>query len=71
MASWEEAQPGQMIQTDQRAIPYVTIKYNVLYVKWVGGERGDVWSDGICHPESPLGVMGLCSPGDGATPACP
>lgn len=39
MASWEGAQPGQMIPTDQRAIPYVTIKYNVLYVKW-GEEKG-------------------------------
>lgn len=48
MARWEEAQPGQVIQTDQSDIPYIATEHHVQYVKWGDeGERGDVQSEGI------------------------
>ena len=68
--SWEATQLGQRTPTDQRDIPYHMTSCSAYRA---GGRRrkgGDIWSDGICLPKSPLRVTEPCFPGDGWAPAC-
>ena len=67
--SWEGTQLGQLTQTDQRDMPDHRMSGSA-YKLGKKKEWGDVQSDGVCLPKSPLRVMEPCFPGDGCTPAC-
>lgn len=45
--NWEEAQLGQLIQTDQRDIPYCRMPWSVCKLRGVGWE-GPVAAQGLC-----------------------
>lgn len=63
--NWERTQLGQLSPTDQRDIPDHMISCSIYKA---GGRRrkaGDIWSDGVFLPKSPLGVMEPGFPGDG------
>ena len=63
--SWERTQSGQLTPTDQRDIPDYMTACSAIERWGKKKEEGDVQSDGVCLPESPLHVMEPCFPGDG------
>jgi len=62
--SWERTQPGQLTTADHRDIPHRVMSCSAIKAGEEGG-RGDIRSEGICFPKSPLNVMEPCCPGDG------
>lgn len=65
MGGWEDTQPGQVIQTDQRDVAHRTASCSVYKADEEEGESGAVCSGGVCLPKPQLHVMGCCCPGDG------
>ena len=50
---------------DQRDIPYHMTSRSAYKAGGRRRKRGDIQSDGVCLPKSPLCVMEPCFPGDG------
>lgn len=65
MGDWEETQPGQVTQTDQRDIPDHA---QCIQCGAEGGREGCL-ELGYFLPKQPLHLMGPCSPGGGRAPA--
>ena len=55
---WEGTQPGQLIQTGQRNIPYRMVSCLVIKDGMKKEGKRVVWSDGFCLPKKPLLMNG-------------
>lgn len=53
--SWKGAQPGQLVQTDKRDVPY-RVEF-LSAIKAGGRNRGDIRSYNVCLPKKVLFVL--------------
>jgi len=68
--SREGTQSGQPTPAGQTDMPYGMTSCSAYKVGARRRKKGDVQSDGVCLPKSPLHMMEPCCPGDGWTSAC-